>query len=336
MRDGKGYPHEASEPTGERMLNLDMRQLEYFVTAASAGSYASAAKKLFVSPQAISKGVQVLERNMGVALFERGPNGIALTSFGETFYRESKTVLESLERLQSMADRYQREHAASLSVGIHSLCFKEHGGSIDWNDLLEFHDAHKNIDPSFVEMRGDSIVDLVDGDALDFGISVLLDKDFEVFEGILLKKFPLAAIVSAGEDYLKACETVSLNELVRGQLVLFSEEDAFNNFFVEQVEREGSSVEVSPLQIRTDSDIDFVINRRLYTVRPYQHATRTTKGDSVKILPIRNAEESYIQMPLYLFWKKGRRLSDSEGAFVEMVVGFYRAAKDVCPKAPQC
>ena len=140
------------------MLNLDMRQLEYFVTAASAGSYASAAKKLFVSPQAISKGVQVLERNMGVALFERGPNGIALTSFGETFYRESKTVLESLERLQSMADRYQREHAASLSVGIHSLCFKEHGGSIDWNDLLEFHDAHKNIDPSFVEMRGDSIV----------------------------------------------------------------------------------------------------------------------------------------------------------------------------------
>ncbi|MEG0374067.1 MAG: LysR family transcriptional regulator, partial [Raoultibacter sp.] len=61
------------------MLDLEMRQLEYFVTAASAGSYAQAAKQLFVSPQAISKSVQILEGRIGVALFERGPNGIALT-----------------------------------------------------------------------------------------------------------------------------------------------------------------------------------------------------------------------------------------------------------------
>ena len=37
------------------MLNADVRQLEYFVAAADAGSYSSAAKVLYVSPQAVSK-----------------------------------------------------------------------------------------------------------------------------------------------------------------------------------------------------------------------------------------------------------------------------------------
>ena len=48
---------------------------------------------------------------MGLSLIHIS-NGIALTPFGETFYDEAPTVLESLERLQNMASRYQREHAA--------------------------------------------------------------------------------------------------------------------------------------------------------------------------------------------------------------------------------
>ena len=313
------------------MLNLDMRQLEYFVAAASAGSYSAASKQLFVSPQAVSKGVQVLERHIGVALFERGPNGIALTPFGEMFYEESVAILESLSKLQDMAERYQNEYAASLSVGIHSLCFKEHGGSIDWNELLEFHDEHPEINPKFFEMRGDSIVDSIIEGSLDFGIGLLSGKDFDAVEGLLLKKFPLAAIVSGRDAYFGTKETASIQELTRLQLVLFSEEIAFNGFYIEQAEKESVSVEVSPLQIRTDSDIDSVINRSVYAVRPYQHATRTTRSDSVRILPILNASGNEIAIPLYLFWKKDRKLSDLERAFVDMVVNLYRMAKSVSP-----
>lgn len=316
------------------MLNLDMRQLEYFVTAAAAGSYASAAKRLFISPQAVSKGVQVLERSLGAELFERGPNGIALTAFGELFYEESARVLQSLERLQGMAERYQRDHRPSLSVGIHSLCFKEHGGTIDWSDLLEFHEEHRDIEPSFVEMRGDAIMESIADGALDFGITVPPCNGLEELEGILLKRFALAAIVSAEDDYFDSKDVVTIRELAGGQLILFSEEVSFNRFFLEQARREGASVGVSSLQIRAGNDIDFAYerDRRLYTVRPYQHATRTTHGDSVRILPILNAGGDDIAMPLYILWKQGRRFERFEQSFVDMIVDLYRTAKTVRPE----
>ena len=315
------------------MLNLDMRQLEYFVTAAMSGSYSSAAKKLFVSPQAISKGVQVLERSIGVGLFERGPNGIALTPFGETFYEEAKTVLDSLERLQNMAARYQQEHAASLTVGIHSLCFRENGGTIDWNDLLAFHDAHKDAAPVFLEMRGDSIFDSVVAGEADFGISVPKDSYADEVEGVLLKRFPLAAIVSSSDEELEDKSAISIRDLASGYLMLFSEEDAFNSFFIEQAEHEGITLGISPLQIRAVSDIDFVIGRSLYTVRPYQHATRTTRSDRVRILPILGADGDEIAIPLSLFWKRDRKLTELESLFVDMVVNLYRAAEPPEPEA---
>lgn len=305
------------------MLDLEMRQLEYFVTAALAGSYAQAAKQLFVSPQAISKGVQILEGRIGVSLFERGPNGIALTSFGETFYKESELVLKSLERLQNMAEQHRIESTASFSAGIHSLCFREHGGTIDWNDLLEFNEENKDIAPSFLEMRGDSIIESVASEALDFGISVLPNKGLASFECTLLKQFPMAALIPKGNDRFATRNTATIEELTYGQLVLFSEEQEFNNFFIEKAQNEGFSVEVSSLQIRTDSDIDFVINSQLYSIRPLQHATRTTKSDTIRILPIIDAQGSQIKMPLSLFWKKGRDISASEKAFVEMISSLY-------------
>ncbi|MEG0757577.1 MAG: LysR family transcriptional regulator [Raoultibacter sp.] len=305
------------------MLDLEMRQLEYFVTAASAGSYAQAAKQLFVSPQAISKSVQILEGRIGVALFERGPNGIALTPFGETFARESELVLKSLERLQNMAEQHRVESISSFSAGIHSLCFREHGGTIDWNDLLEFHESNKDITPSFLEMRGDSIIESVALETLDFGISVLPRKGLDSFECILLKQFPMAALIPKGNDRFAARETATIEELTDGQLVLFSEEKEFNNFFIEKAHDEGFSVDVSALQIRTDSDIDFVINSQLYSIRPLQHATRTTKSDTIRILPIIDAQGDKIKMPLSLFWKKGRDLTSSEDTFVGMISGLY-------------
>lgn len=313
-----------------RMLKLDMRQLEYFVAAASSGSYSSAARVLFVSPQAISKGVQVLERSIGVELFDRGPHGIALTPFGETFYQEADSVLKSLERLQDLAAAYQREHAESLSVGIHSLCLKENGGTIDWNDLLQFHDAHENAAPVFLEMRGDSIIESVVEGEVDFGISVPSGENFDALESMLLKRFPLAAVVSSADEAFADKETVTVKDLARAYLVLFSEENAFNAFFIEQARHEGVELEVSPLQIRAVSDIDFVIGRSLYTVRPYQHATRTTRSDRVRILPILDSEGRSIAIPLSLFWKRDRKLSGLKEQFIAMVIDLYHATIPPC------
>ncbi len=305
------------------MIEFEMRQLEYFVAAASAGSYSQAAKMLYVSPQAVSKGVQILECRIGVSLFERGPNGIALTSFGELFKEKAEEALLSLERLQVLADQYKKERTLSLTVGIHSLCFRENGGSIDRSALLEFQEAHQTADLSFAEMKGDAIVDSVAKGRVDLGISVVSKGDFRLSEGLLLKKFPIAALVSDHCARFAAGGVVAIEELVQGELVLFSGERDFNEFFIERVRSEGSSVNVSPLQVSSHSDIDFVIDRELYVIRPLQHARRTIRNGHLLVLPIVDGCGNTIEMPLHLFWRRSRHLSNLDSEFVEFVRSLY-------------
>lgn len=305
------------------MLNADVRQLEYFVAAADAGSYSSAAKVLYVSPQAVSKSVQALERHLGVMLFDRGPNGISLTEFGRQFRERASELLDAFGQLEAMADDYRHQHTEAVSVGIHSLCFREHGGTIDWNDLLLFHEEHCEIDTSFIEMRGGSIVEDVAKGSLDFGISVLPTECPVDVDGILLRSFPLAALVS-GDRFLAGKQQVSIEDLRTGQLVLFSEEDSFNNRLIEEAAKEQVVYDVSPLRIRADSDMGFLLNRNLFSVRPLQHARRTTMSDAMRILPIVNGKGESVEIALYLIWHQSRLLSESDRTLIDVIAGMYR------------
>lgn len=54
-------------------------QLETFLCVAESGSFNKAAEKLFISPPAVIKQINLLEENLGLQLFLRTHRGIQLT-----------------------------------------------------------------------------------------------------------------------------------------------------------------------------------------------------------------------------------------------------------------
>ena len=157
----------------------------------------------------------------------------------------------------------------------------------------------------------------------DFGISVLPTECPVDVDGILLRSFPLAALVS-GDRFLAGKQQVSIEDLRTGQLVLFSEEDSFNNRLIEEAAKEQVVYDVSPLRIRADSDMGFLLNRNLFSVRPLQHARRTTMSDAMRILPIVNGKGESVEIALYLIWHQSRLLSESDRTLIDVIVGMYR------------
>lgn len=73
-----------------------LRALEYFVAAAEERSFSAAARRLDVSMPAVHKLIGALERNVGVALFARGPNGLALTAPGLRYFERCRSLLGDL------------------------------------------------------------------------------------------------------------------------------------------------------------------------------------------------------------------------------------------------
>ncbi|AYN94594.1 LysR family transcriptional regulator [Pseudomonas sp. LTJR-52] len=76
--------------------DISMRQLRYFVAAATTGRFSQAALDVHVSQSAITSAVAQLEENLGVNLFERQPYGVALTAEGHRFLQHARHILDTL------------------------------------------------------------------------------------------------------------------------------------------------------------------------------------------------------------------------------------------------
>ncbi len=74
---------------------------EIFDAVARQGSFNKAAQQLHLTPSAISHAIAVMEEELGFALFNRGKNGVSMTSYGASLYPSIRDVLNSDEALQA-------------------------------------------------------------------------------------------------------------------------------------------------------------------------------------------------------------------------------------------
>ena len=74
-----------------------LSNLESFVRSAESASFSAAARRLALTPAAVSRNVAQLERNLGVRLFQRTTRGLTLTEAGERFLRDVGAGLDGIQ-----------------------------------------------------------------------------------------------------------------------------------------------------------------------------------------------------------------------------------------------
>ena len=98
------------------MINL--QHIRYAVAVEEHGHFGRAARQLGVSQPALSRAVQALETELGVAIFERGRAGACLTERGAVLLSLARQVLlaaEDLER-ESALLRQRETHTLNLTL----------------------------------------------------------------------------------------------------------------------------------------------------------------------------------------------------------------------------
>jgi len=80
---------------------MDIRQVEYVLGVVDAGTFTGAAQALHVSQPSLSQGVARLERELGVALFERLGRRVVLTAAGEALLEPARQALRAIETAQA-------------------------------------------------------------------------------------------------------------------------------------------------------------------------------------------------------------------------------------------
>lgn len=96
---------------------MELRHLRYFVAVAEGRSFRVAAERIHVTQPAITRQIQDLEAEVGVALFQRTTSGVTLTPAGELFLREVRAVLATLAAATRAARRVSEGLEGSLRIG---------------------------------------------------------------------------------------------------------------------------------------------------------------------------------------------------------------------------
>jgi DNA-binding transcriptional LysR family regulator len=98
-------------------MDVNVRELRYFLAVARELNFTHAAETLYVSQPALSKQIRALERSLRAELFERRPAGITLTRAGSELVPHAEKMVESWEAAKRSISRASH---STLVIGMHT------------------------------------------------------------------------------------------------------------------------------------------------------------------------------------------------------------------------
>jgi LysR family nitrogen assimilation transcriptional regulator len=79
---------------------MDLRQFRYFSQVARRENFRKASEDLRVAQSALTRQIQILERELGFLLFDRVKRGVRLTAAGQRLLERSQHILGEVDRLK--------------------------------------------------------------------------------------------------------------------------------------------------------------------------------------------------------------------------------------------
>ncbi|WP_194722648.1 LysR family transcriptional regulator [Noviherbaspirillum malthae] len=97
---------------------MRLEDLDYFLAVASAGHVGRAAESMGVTQPALTKGIQRLESELQMPLFERTAKGMVLTASGQAFHERVRVARLGLDEAVKEANDLRLGKAGLIRVGI--------------------------------------------------------------------------------------------------------------------------------------------------------------------------------------------------------------------------
>ncbi|MGN0504928.1 MAG: LysR family transcriptional regulator [Lachnospiraceae bacterium] len=161
--------------------------LPTFLSVADYGSFTKAAEHLYLSPTAVMKQMNTLERHLNLKLIERTPTGIHLTPAGNVIYQDAKFMID-----------YSKKSIANATAATHTYDTTFCVGTSLLNPAKPFMDLWYRVNQSFPDYK----LHLVPFEDNHEGILSEIEK--------LGKKFDFLIGVCDSKTWLSMCQFLPL------------------------------------------------------------------------------------------------------------------------------
>jgi DNA-binding transcriptional LysR family regulator len=145
--------------------------LKYFDEVARHRSIRKASTLLNVSSTSVNRKILSVERQLGVSLFDRTPEGVDLTSIGAILLEHCRKTLHDYERTRILIDDMRDLRTGHINIAtIDSVAY-----GILPQALQQFSKTYPDISISITTAQPDEVMRAVAGGAADVGVTFLID-----------------------------------------------------------------------------------------------------------------------------------------------------------------
>jgi len=293
----------------------DLKPLAVFAKVVEAGSMSAAARRLGMSPSAVSQIVRDLELRGGITLLHRSTRKLALTEAGERYYPHCKRLVEAAEAaaesLQLARDAPTGELRVSSPVG-----FAAHIGPALAPLLAEAPHLSLRL------LVDDQMIDLIDA-RIDLAVRVgqLADSSW-----IARRLCDFEVILCASADYLARAGTpTALEDLPKHQWLISDREAVSSRSKTTWVDLESPDGE----RQRVEVDARVVSNNQVALHHLCEHGLGLARVVQAEVLPALERGSLVRILPDFRFgqlpvWAATPKLEEAEAAKVRAAVDYLK------------
>lgn len=148
------------------VINMDIKQLQYFLAICEEGQITAAAKRLHMAQPPLSYQLKMLEEELGVPLLLRGKHHIQLTDAGELLREKAEQICRLCEDTKKEVQDAKSHVSHELRIGIVS---SSHHAFLE-SGIRDFHHDYPNV--TFILKEGNTfqILDLLEKGLIEIGI----------------------------------------------------------------------------------------------------------------------------------------------------------------------
>jgi LysR family cyn operon transcriptional activator len=144
-----------------------LRQLQYFLDLAETEHLTKSASNLFVTQSTISHGITQLEKELGIALFERIGRGLVISQAGIKFKAYASRALQEIASGKMELSQLSDLQTGSLTIGVIPTFLD----SLIPPAVAKFNQTYPGIKLSIRDLRADLIEEQLIAGELDIGIA---------------------------------------------------------------------------------------------------------------------------------------------------------------------
>lgn len=198
---------------------MDLRQLRYFAAVAQERNFTRAAAILHIAQPPLSRQMQLLEEELGVALIVRKSRPVKLTDAGRLFYEQAIQVLGRVDQMKDATRRVGLNRNRLLSVGF--VASTLYGGLPML--VRKLRQNAPELDIQLLEMLSIQQIPALKEGRIDLGFGRLRHNDPNVTSTVLREE-RLVAALPQGTPLARDDSPLPLSDLAGLKLIVYPKE----------------------------------------------------------------------------------------------------------------